>query len=157
MSKNKFKLEKDFLEFISLCNHHSVKYLVIGGFAVGVHGYPRYTKDIDIAIEISEENATKTALVMQDFGLGSLGLMKEDFLRKNFVTQLGHEPVRIDILNDVEGVSFSRAWENRKEVNYEGLVINFIGYEELLILKKLAGRSQDITDIEKLKARNKNK
>ncbi len=157
MSKIKVTLEKDYLDFIKLCNEHDVKYLVIGGFAVGVHGYPRYTKDIDIAIEISEENAGKIVLVIQDFGLGSLGLTKADFLRKSFITQLGHEPVRIDILNDVDGTSFSQAWENRKEINYEGLLINFIGYEELLILKKLAGRSQDITDIEKLRARNKNK
>lgn len=67
-----------------------MKYLVIGGFAVGVHGYPRYTKDIDIAVEISDENAIKTAVVVQEFGLSSLGLTKDDFLKKNFVTQLGH-------------------------------------------------------------------
>jgi predicted nucleotidyltransferase len=140
-----------------MCNEQDVKYLVIGGYAVGVHGYPRYTKDIDIAIEVSEENASRTALAIKEFGLGSLGLTKEDFLRKNFVTQLGHEPVRIDILNDVDGVTFSKAWENRKVIEYEGIAINFIGLEELLILKELAGRSQDKTDIEKLKARNKKK
>lgn len=65
MSRLKFKFEKDFLEFINLCNEKKVKYLVIGGFAVSVHGYPRYTKDIDIALEISLENATKMAFVIQ--------------------------------------------------------------------------------------------
>jgi predicted nucleotidyltransferase len=153
----KFKLEKDFLDFIKLCNEHNVRYLVIGGYAVGVHGYPRYTKDIDIAVEVTEENATKTALVIQDFGFASLGLTKEDFLRKNFVTQLKHEPLRIDILNDVEGVSFQQAWKNRSVVEYEGVLINFVGLDELLILKTIAGRTQDKADIEKLKARNKKK
>lgn len=157
MKQKRFKLEKDFLDFIKLCNEHGVKYMVIGGYAVSIHGYPRYTKDIDIAVEISDENAVKIALVIQDFGFGSLGLSKEDFLRKNFITQLGHEPLRIDILNDIEGVPFLQAWKNRKEVEYDGVVINFIGYYELLILKKIAGRLQDITDIKMLMDRNKKK
>lgn len=140
-----------------MCNSKGVKYLVIGGYAVNVHGYVRYTKVIDIAIEISDANAEKVIMVIQEFGLGSLGLTKEDFLRQNFVTQLGHEPVRIDILNDINGVRFEDAWANRKEVAYEGVQINFIGLDELLILKAVAGRSQDKTDIEKLKARNKKK
>lgn len=153
----KFKLEKDFLDFLDLCNKQGVKYLVIGGYAVSIHGYPRYTKDLDIAIELSDENAVKTATVIQEFGLGSLGLVKDDFLKRNFVTQLGYPPVRIDVLNDIEGVPFLEAWQRRKEVIYEGIIIHFIGYEELLILKRLAGRSQDMTDVKKLMERNKRK
>src|SRR5215204_4071687 len=129
----------------------------IGRYAVSIHGYPRYTKDLDICIELSEENAGKMVQVMNDFGLESLGLTKEDFIKKNFITQIGYEPLRIDILNDMDGVQFSTAWENRRQVLYEGVSINFIGYKELLILKETAGRSQDMADIEKLKARNKTK
>jgi len=95
--------------------------------------------------------------VINDFGLESLGLTKEDFIKENFITQIGYEPLRIDILNDMDGVQFSTAWENRRQVLYEGVSINFIGYKELLILKETAGRSQDMADIEKLKARNKTK
>jgi len=76
------KLEKDFLDFISLCNQYNVKYLVVGGFAVAIHGYPRYTKDLDVSIEISEDNAEKIIKVINDFGLSSLRLTKEDFLKK---------------------------------------------------------------------------
>lgn len=155
--KKKFKLEIDFIDFLRLCNEHHVKYLVVGGYAVSIHGYPRYTKDLDVCIESSEENAEKMVDVISDFGLGSLKLTKEDFLKKNFITQLGYEPLRIDILNEVDGVSFSAAWQNKREVVYEGLKINFIGYNELLVLKQLAGRSQDLTDIKKLEERNKNK
>jgi predicted nucleotidyltransferase len=155
--KKKFKLEIDFIDFLRLCNEHQVKYLVVGGYAVSIHGYPRYTKDLDVCIESSEENAEKMVDVINDFGLGSLKLAKEDFLKKNFITQLGYEPLRIDILNEVDGVSFSVAWQNKREVVYEGLKINFIGYNELLVLKQLAGRSQDLTDIKKLEERNKNK
>ncbi len=155
--KKKFKLENDFLDFLELCNKHSVKYLVIGGYAVSIHGYPRYTKDLDICIESSEQNAKNMVLVLKDFGFASLGLTQEDFLKKNLVTQLGYEPLRIDILNDMDNVPFKQAWENKRDVQYEGITINFIGYAELLKLKEKAGRPQDLADIDKLKSRNKNK
>src|SRR5215831_13127335 len=108
--KKLINLEKDFLDFISLCNKYNVKYLVIGGYAVGIHGYPRFTKDLDISVQISDDNAEKIIQVINEFGLSSLKLTKEDFLKANFVTQLGYEPVRIDILNDLDAVSFDEAW-----------------------------------------------
>ena len=150
----KIKLEDDFVE---LCNTHAVEYLVIGGYAVSFHGYPRSTKDLDICIKISEENAEKMVQVINEFGFGSLKLVREDFMKRDFITQLGHEPVRIDILNDIDGVPFNIAWENKRVINYEGKEINFIGYSDLLKVKEKAGRPQDIADISKLKRRNKNK
>jgi predicted nucleotidyltransferase len=155
MKKKLTNLEKDFLDFISLCNQYNVKYLVIGGYAVGIHGYPRFTKDLDVSIQISEENAEKIVQVINDFGLGSLRLTKEDFLKANFITQIGYDPVRIDILNDLDVVAFEDAWKNRKVVFMGDVPINFIGYDELLIIKEKAGRKQDIADIDKLKKRNK--
>jgi predicted nucleotidyltransferase len=155
MKKKITKLEKDFLDFISLCNRYRVKYLVIGGYAVAVHGYPRYTKDLDVSIEVNEVNAENVIKVINDFGLSSLGLTKDDFLKENFITQLGHEPVRIDILNDLDAVSFDEAWKNRKVVTLFDVNINFIGLDELLIIKQKAGRKQDIADIDKLKKRNR--
>lgn len=95
--------------------------------------------------------------VIKDFGFGSLKLNKNDFLKSDFITQLGHEPVRIDILNDLDGVPFQEAWENKRVVNFDGSGINFIGYAELIKIKEKAGRPQDIADISKLKSRNKNK
>lgn len=154
--KKKFKLEVDFIDFLRLCNEHQVKYIVVGGYAVSIHGYPRYTKDLDVCIESTGDNAMKMVTVIDAFGFGSLKLTKEDFLKKNFITQLGYEPLWIDILNEMDGVSFSTAWKNRKKVNYEGVEINFIGYKELLVLKKLANRPQDIADVAKLEERNKN-
>jgi predicted nucleotidyltransferase len=155
MKKKLTNLEKDFLDFISLCNQYNVKYLVIGGYAVGIHGYPRFTKDLDISIQISEENAEKIVRVINDFGLDSLRLTKEDFLKANFITQIGYDPVRIDILNDLDVVAFEDAWKNRKVVFMVDVPINFIGYDELLIIKEKAGRKQDLADIDKLKKRNK--
>ena len=158
MSKSKAReFDADFIDFVSLCNKHEVNFLVIGGFAVSVHGYPRYTKDLDICIQLSDTNAEKIVEVINEFGFASLQLEKADFLKPNFVTQLGHEPLRIDILNDIDGVSFDVAWKNRKIVNYLGVEIPFIGYNELLIIKKIAGRPQDLADIDKLEKRKKKK
>ena len=153
----RLKLETDFIDFVKLCNKYEVEYLVIGGYAVSIHGYPRSTKDFDVCIKISEENASKMVHVIKDFGFASLKLTKEDFLKKDFITQLGHEPVRIDILNDLDGVLFEQAWLNKKVMDFEGSKINFIGYYEVLKVKEKAGRPQDIADISKLKSRNKKK
>ncbi len=150
-------LERDFLDFIALCNKHAVKYLVIGGYAVSVHGYPRSTKDMDVCVEMSVENAEKMIAVIKDFGFESVELSESDFLSKNFITQLGYEPLRIDILNDLDGVAFAEAWGNKKVVIISEVEINFIGYNELLKVKEKAGRPQDIADISMLKKRNKSK
>lgn len=153
----KIELEKDFLDFISLCNKHKVEYLVIGGYAVAIHGYPRYTKDIDVSIQVSVKNAGAMVEVMKEFGFGSLNLTSQDFIKEGGFIQLGYEPLRIDIVNDLNGVSFENAMKNKKVVEYEGVSINFIGYDDLIKNKQYAGRSQDLVDIEKLKERNKNK
>ena len=153
----KIELEKDFLDFINLCNKHKVEYLVIGGYAVAIHGYPRYTKDIDVSIHVSVKNAEAMVEVMKEFGFGSLNLTSKDFIKEGGFIQLGYEPLRIDIVNDLNGVSFENAMKNKKVVEYEGVSINFIGYDDLIKNKQYAGRSQDLVDIEKLNERNKNK
>ena len=112
---------------------------------------------MDVCIEISEDNAAKMIYVIKDFGFGSLNLSKADFLNKSFITQLGYEPLRIDILNDLDGVAFEEAWKNKKVVEISGVSINFIGYNELLKVKEKAGRPQDIADVNMLKKRNKSK
>jgi len=153
----KINVEKDILDFLELCNKYEVKYLVIGGYAVSIHGHPRSTKDIDVCIELSERNSLKMVDVIKDFGFSSLKLNKEDFLKKDLITQLGFPPLRIDILNDLDGVNFEEAWSNKKVVHFENVPVNFIGYNDLLTVKQKAGRPQDIADVNQLKKRNKNK
>lgn len=82
----KLNIEADFIDFENLCNKYEVEYLVVGGYAVSIHGYPRSTKDFDICINISEENATKMVDVINDFGFAALKLRKEDFLRRDFIS-----------------------------------------------------------------------
>jgi phage replication-related protein YjqB (UPF0714/DUF867 family) len=89
-------LDKNFKEFIELLNVHKVKYLVIGGYAVNFHGYPRYTKDIDLWIWLNKENIKGLLSAINDFGFKSIGLSESDFLNPKNIIQLGYEPYRID-------------------------------------------------------------
>jgi predicted nucleotidyltransferase len=148
-------LEKDFADFVSLCNKHMVQYIVIGGYAVSVHGYPRSTKDLDICIKSDRQNADKMISVLQEFGFGTLNIIAEDFMKKDFIMQLGYPPLRIDILNELNGMDFDEVYKNRRVVQLDSLSVNFIGYNELIMLKKMAGRPQDIADVKKLEKRNK--
>ncbi len=96
--------EQDFIDFIELLNLHKVEYMVVGAHALAFHGRPRHTGDLDIWIKPSFDNATKMVNVIDDFGFSSLGLAKEDFLKENYVTQLGYPPLRIDILIQYQGL-----------------------------------------------------
>ncbi|MEO7265957.1 MAG: nucleotidyltransferase [Ferruginibacter sp.] len=156
--KNKMpEFQKDFEDFIKLSNKYNLEYLVIGGFAVSIHGYPRTTKDLDVCINKTEENAKILVEVLNDFGFGSLNFKIEDFLENDMITQLGYAPIRIDILNDLNGIDFNLAFKNKRVVEMNGVPTNFIGYNELLVNKEKAGRDEDMLDIKKLKSRNKNK
>ena len=151
------EFQKDFEDFIILCNKYELEYLVIGGFAVSIHGYPRTTKDMDVCINKTEGNAEKLIKILDDFGFSSLNFKIEDFLKDNIIAQLGYEPIRIDILNDLNGVDFKTAFTNRRVVNMNGVPTNFIGFAELIINKERAGRDQDLLDVKKLKERNTSK
>jgi hypothetical protein len=99
-------LNQDFKEFIQLLNANQVKYLVIGGYAVAIHGHPRYTKDIDIWIETSPENSQKLMEALIEFGFGSLGLNVEGFQSPDQIIQLGYPPNRIDLITTPDGIEF---------------------------------------------------
>lgn len=145
------KIEKDFKEFIELLNRHNVRYLIIGGFAFSFYAEPRYTKDIDFLIDITPENAGALINALNDFGFGSVGLKKDDFLSHGQIIQLGNAPVRIDIITSAAAVTFSSAWKNRTIGKYGDVPANFISKSDLIKNKKASGRKQDIADIEKLK------
>ena len=143
-------LNQDFKEFIQSLNDNQVCYLVIGGYAVALHGYPRYTKDIDIWIEMTPENAAKLIQALQQFGFGSLGLTSEDFLAPDQVIQLGYPPNRIDLITTPDGVDFATCFAAKLEVMLDGITVNFIDLENLRTNKKASGRLQDLADLENL-------
>ncbi|MBO9371129.1 MAG: hypothetical protein J7575_08595 [Chloroflexi bacterium] len=143
-------LSPDFREFIQSLNDNGVRYLVVGGYAVAFYGYPRYTKDLDVWIEMSEENARRMVKALDQFGFGSLGLTVEDFLTPDQIIQLGYPPNRIDILTTLPGVEFSDCYPFRTVVDVEGLPVNFIDLDNLKQTKRASGRFQDLADLEHL-------
>lgn len=143
-------LNKDFKEFVQSLNENNARYLVIGGYAVAFHGYPRYTKDLDVWVESSQENAMRIVKALEQFGFASLGLQAEDFLVPDQVIQLGFPPNRIDILTSVEGVAFQGCYASRVQVVLDGIRVNFIDLENLKKNKRAVGRAQDLADLEKL-------
>lgn len=143
-------LNQDFKEFIQSLNDNNVNYLVIGGYAVAFHGYPRYTKDIDIWIERSQQNAANMVQALDQFGFGSLGLQTDDFLKKDQIIQLGYAPNRIDILTSVAGVEFTDCYAKRINTKVDEITISFIDLASLKTNKKAVGRMQDLADLENL-------
>ncbi len=144
------QIEKDFKEFIASLNEHEVKYLVVGGYAVNYHGYPRYTKDIDFWIWLDRKNIEKLLKALDHFGFSSLGLGVDDFSNPKVVVQLGHEPYRIDLIMEMEGFDFDSCFGKKEERKLGGVMVNFIGFDDLVQTKKRAGRLKDLADAEEL-------
>ncbi|WP_434687407.1 DUF6036 family nucleotidyltransferase [Pseudanabaena minima] len=143
-------LNQDFKEFIQLLNDNQVNYLVIGGYAVAIHGHPRYTKDIDIWIEISEENSQKIIAALTEFGFGSLGLTAQDFQEPHQIIQLGYPPNRIDLITSPDGIDFQTCYESKIEVMLDDIAVKFIDLDNLKRNKLASGRLQDLADLENL-------
>jgi hypothetical protein len=147
----------DFIDFIRLLNKKNVQYMVVGGYAVGLHGYPRYTGDLDIWIQISDTNAEKMMVVLNEFGVHIPKLSKEDFLRENPLAgvHFGREPLRIDILNSIDGVNFEECYSNKQTMIFEGTPIYYIHFDDLKKNKLSSGRTKDKADIEELEMKFK--
>lgn len=142
---------QDFKEFIELLIKNKAEYLIVGGYAVGIHGHPRYTGDLDIWLNPTPANADLILKSVNEFGFSSFNLSQADFTKPGNVIQLGYPPLRIDLLTEIDGVTFEECFKNRKEVVIEELKVNFIGYNDLLKNKKESGRPGDIDDIDNLK------
>ncbi len=143
-------LNQDFKEFIQSLNDKHVRYLIIGGYAVALHGYPRYTKDIDVWLEMSPENAANMVKALEQFGFASLGLQAVDFLVPDQIIQLGYPPNRIDLITTPPGINFDSCYASRVEVVIDETTVNFIDLDNLKKSKKAAGRLQDLADLENL-------
>ena len=144
------RIPKDFLEFFELLNAHSVKYAVVGGYAVAYHGSPRFTGDIDVVVGSDEQNARSILSALEEFGFSGTGLSAQDFIQPDHVVELGVPPMRIDILTGIDGVTFDEVWEQRVEVRIEKVSMHFISRELLIRNKRATGRAQDLADLESL-------
>jgi len=143
-------IQQDFRELLRLLEENEVDYLIIGGYAVAFHGYPRFTKDLDIFFRNSPENIQRLQKALIGFGFSSKDVPKHVFSEKGNILVFGVSPTRIDLLNDIDGISFDDAFRNSIKGIYDGLEARFIGYEELLRNKKASPRMSDKGDVEEL-------
>jgi hypothetical protein len=143
-------LNQDFRECIQSLNDNGVRYLVVGGYAVALHGHPRYTRDLDVWIDMSPDNAANVVKALGQFGFGSLALKISDFLVPDQIIQLGYPPNRIDVLTTLPGVDFASCYPSRLEIEVAGVRVNFIDLENLKKNKRATGRHQDLADLENL-------
>src|SRR5689334_21679508 len=124
-------LPRDFKEFLASLNAHSVEYLLIGGYAVGFHGYPRATNDIDVWIRISPENADRLVQAISEFGFSVPGLSRELFLTPFNIIRMGRPPLRIEIATSISGVGFEQCYAARNVVDMDGVDVPVISREHL--------------------------
>jgi hypothetical protein len=145
-----FQDQKDLLV---LFNKYGVKYLVIGGYAVGIHSEPRGTKDLDLFIKADQENSERVFRALAEFGAPVAGMSPSDFNDSpTSIFQMGSPPSRIDILQGVEAIDFDEAWANRTEDAVGGdIPAHFISRADLIRNKLAVGRHQDLADVEKLR------
>lgn len=143
-------LPEDFREFLRLLNDHGVEYLLIGGYAVGYHGYPRTTADLDVWVAIDSSNATKLVDVFSDFGMRSAELNPTLFMTPGTIVRMGLAPVRIEVLNEIDGVDFDRCKDRSVTADMDGIPVPLIALADLRANKLASGRHKDLDDLEHL-------
>jgi len=143
-------IPRDFRDFIALLNERRVRYLIVGGYAVAYHGYPRATGDLDIFIELSRKNAAAMVGVFKSFGFTSADLKPDFFMEKGQVVRLGREPLKLEILNDISGVTFAECYRHRIRARIDRLRINLIDLPRLIDNKRASGRDKDLLDLKNL-------
>lgn len=144
------QLPPDFKEFLQLLNSHNARYLLIGGYAVGYHGYPRATVDMDIWIAIHPENATRVAAALRAFGFDLPELNETLFLEKDKIVRMGIPPMRLEVLTSISGVEFNDCFDKRIVDSIDGVEVNIISLDKLKQNKKASGRYKDLNDLENL-------
>ena len=144
------ELPLDFKEFLKLLNENGVKYLLIGGYAVGYYGYPRATNDMDVWIAIHPQNAQRVVNTLKEFGFDHPELTPELFLQENKIIRMGHPPMRLEISTGISGVEFDECYASRIVDELDGVEISIISLPDLKTNKKAAGRLKDLADLENL-------
>jgi hypothetical protein len=141
-------LNEDFLELLSALLVAEARFLVVGAYAVGIHGRPRATKDLDIWIDATPANAPRVLAALRQFGAPLGDLTTSDLAHAGTGFKMGIPPRRIDILTQIEGITFSEAWPNRIEGDFgEGVRCPVIGLADIITNKRAAARAQDLADV----------
>ncbi len=146
-------MNSDFKDLLQALNDARAEYLVVGGYAVIEHTEPRYTKDIDVWVNNTKDNAERVLKALAEYGAPITDLTVEYLASDDAFFQIGIAPVRIDILGNLIAVHFSDCWDRRLVAQVEGMLVNFIGIRDLIKNKEASGRPVDLIDVERLKKR----
>jgi len=144
------RLPPDFKEFLRSLSEHDVRYLLIGGYAVGYHGYPRATQDLDVWIAVSRSNAERVTKALRAFGFDSPKLQDGLFMQEKSIVRMGMPPMRIEIITSISGVDFEECFASKVLDKLDGVEVSVIDLEHLKINKKASGRYKDLDDLEHL-------
>ena len=144
------ELANDYKEFLRLLRAHGVEYLLIGGWAVGYHGYPRATYDLDVWIAISPANANRVVKALIEFGFSVPELSADLFQQPDKIVRMGVEPKRIEVMTSISGVEFDECYRERVETMMGDVPVSLINLHYLKINKKASGRLKDLADLEQL-------
>lgn len=143
-------MNQDFVDLLRAFTAHDVRFLLVGAYALGVHGRPRATGDLDVWIEASPANADRVMQALAAFGAPLAEVSAADFARPGIVFQMGLPPARIDVLTEITGVSFAEAWTDRVRAPFGPVVVDVIGREAFIKNKRATGRAKDLGDVESL-------
>ena len=143
-------MNRDFAEMLSALSEAGAEFLVVGAHALAAHGVPRATRDLDIWINPTPDNAARVVKALRAFGAALMDLTEEDLTTPGTVFQIGVEPFRIDILTAISGVTFDEAWKNRLPLDIEGVRVLVLGRQDFIANKRATGRMRDLADIEGL-------
>lgn len=152
MAGEKIDLAADFRDLLRAFVDREVRFLVVGGYALAIHGHPRATGDLDVWIDPAPANTGRAYAALEAFGAPLSDLTREDLATPGTVFQIGLPPLRIDVLTRLTAVEFGRAWERRIEADFEGVRVPVIGREDFLSNKRALGRTRDLADVERLEA-----
>ena len=149
------EVQPDFREFLASLNAAGVEYVIVGAYALAVHGAPRNTIDLDVYLNPTRENARRFLVALDRFGFGSLGVRVDDLTLRDRILQLGRAPVRIDVMTSISGVSWKTAWRGRVMGQYGPVAVPFLGRAQLVANKRASGRAKDLGDVESLARRRR--
>lgn len=143
-------MNQDFVDLLRAFVAHDVRFMVVGAYALALHGRPRATGDLDVWIDATPDNAPRVMQALAAFGAPMAQIAEADFSRPGIVYQLGVPPGRIDVLTELTGLTFDEAWFDRVPHQFDGVPVDFIGRDAFLRNKRATGRAKDLGDIEGL-------
>ena len=143
-------MNQDFLDLLRAFIDRNVRFLIVGAYALAVHGRPRATGDLDVWVDATPENAARIISALEQFGAPLGELIVDDFSRPGIVFQMGLPPVRIDVLTELSGLTFEEAWPGRIAASFGPLTVDVLGREAFIKNKRATGRPRDLGDVEAL-------